>query len=99
MNASAFLRHACKGRWHFAGRTCDTRIIEDDDLTLLGKPVQNRRIPVVEVSGEVLVKDKGQTASLTPAPISEADAVGFNKLRGNCSRCVSAHRLVLFRSD
>src|SRR6266700_8180984 len=58
------LRHACKGRWHFAGRTRDTRIIEDDDLTLLGKPVQNRRIPVVKISGEVLVKDKGQTASL-----------------------------------
>src|SRR5580700_5521250 len=67
------LRHTCKGRWHFTGRTCDTRIIEDDDLTLLGKPVQNRRIPVVEVSGEVLIKDKGQTASLAPAPISEAN--------------------------
>src|SRR3977135_2767625 len=51
------LRHACKGRRHFAGRTRDTRIIEDDDLTLLGQPVQNRRIPVVEVSGEMLVKD------------------------------------------
>src|ERR1700692_359130 len=33
------LRHACKGRRHFAGRTRDTRIIEDDDLALLGKPV------------------------------------------------------------
>ncbi len=33
------LRHACKGRWHVAGRTCDTRIIEGDDLTLLGKAV------------------------------------------------------------
>ena len=51
------LRHACKGRRDFAGRTRDTRIIEDDDLTLLGKPVQNCRIPVVEISGEVLVKD------------------------------------------
>src|SRR2546427_11531242 len=93
------LRHACKGRRHFAGRTCDTRIIEDDDLTLLGKPVQNRRIPVVEVSGEVLVKDKGQTASLTPAPISETNTVGLNKLSGNCRRCRSAHCLVLVRND
>src|ERR1700736_6701467 len=93
------LRHTCKGRRHFAGRTRDTRIIEDDDLTLLGKTVQNRRIPVVEVSGEVLVKDKGQTASLAPAPISEANAVGLNKLSGNCRRCVGAHCLVLPRND
>jgi len=93
------LRHACKGRRHFAGRTRDTRIIEDDDLTLLGKPVQNRRIPVVEVSGEVLVKDKGQAASLAPAPISKTNAVGLDKLSGNCRRCISAHRLVLFRND
>src|SRR5258705_4269730 len=93
------LRHACKGRRHFAGRTRDTRIIEDDDLTLLGKPVQNRRIPVVEVSGEVLVKDKGQAASLAPAPIGKTNAVGLDKLSGNCRRCISAHRLVLFRND
>src|SRR4029077_1578072 len=93
------LRHTCKGRRHFAGRTRDTRIIEDDDLTLLGKPVQNRRIPVVEVSSEVLVKDKRQTASLAPAPISESNSVGLNKLSGNCRRCISAHRLVLLRND
>src|SRR5438093_10318459 len=80
------LRHACKRCWHFAARTRDTRIIEDDDLTLLGKPVQNSRVPVVEVSGKVLVKDKGQIASLAPAPISEANAVGLNKLSGNCRR-------------
>ena len=93
------LCHACKGRRHFAGRTRDTRIIEDDDLTLLGKPVQNRRIPVVKISGEVLVKHKGQTASLAPAPISEANAVGLNKLSGNCRRCIGAHCLVLPRDD
>src|SRR5258708_8574218 len=85
------LRHACKGRRHVAGRTCDSRIIEEDDLTLLGKPVQNRRIPVVEASGDVLVKDKRQTASLAPAPISKATAVGLNDLRGNCRRFIPAH--------
>jgi len=43
----------------------------------LASPVQNRRIPVVEVPGEVLVKDKRQTAfGVPPAPISEANAVG-----------------------
>src|SRR4029077_9816992 len=52
-------RHACKGRRHFAGRTRNTRIIEDNDLTLLGKSVQNRGIPVVEFSREVLIEDKG----------------------------------------
>jgi len=86
MNASAFFAMACKGRRHFAGRTRDTRIIEDDDLTLLGKPVQNRRIPVVEISGEVLVKHKGQTASFAPAPISEANAVGLNNRVGTVSQ-------------
>src|SRR5713101_2036317 len=90
------LRHACKGRRHFAGRTCDSRIIEEDDLTLLGKPVQNRRIPVVEVPGEVLVKDKGQTASLAPAPIGEANAIGLNELRRNCRRFITAHCPVTF---
>src|SRR6266403_2003197 len=93
------LRHTCKGRRHFAGRARDARIIEDDDLTLLGKPVQNRRIPVVEVSGEVLIKHKRQTASLAPTPISEANAVGLNKLRRNCDCCVGTHCLILFRCD
>src|SRR5258705_1423910 len=93
------LRHACKGRRHFAGRTRDTRIVEDDDLTLFGKPVQNRGIPVVEISGEVLVKDKGQTASLTPAPISEANTVSLNKLRWNRYCCIDAHCPILFRCD
>src|SRR5258705_12792370 len=93
------LRHACKGRGHFAGRTCDSRTVEDDDLALFGKPVQNRRIPVVKISGEVLVKDKGQAASLAPAPIGKTNAVGLDKLSGNCRRCISAHRLVLFRND
>src|SRR6266446_8970315 len=93
------LCHACKGRRHFAGRTCDTRIIEDDNLTLSGKPVQNRWIPVVEVSGEVLVKDKGQTASLAPAPIGEANAIGLNRLRRNRYCCIGAHCPILFRCD
>src|SRR5439155_5108812 len=82
------LRHACKGRRHFAGRTRDTRIVEDDDLTLFGKPVQNRGIPVVEISGEVLVEDKGQTISLAPAPISEANTISLNKLRRNRYCCI-----------
>src|SRR5882757_1174106 len=93
------LRHACKGRRHFAGRTRDTRVVEDDDLTLFGKPVQNRRIPVVEISGEVLVKDKGQTASLTPAPISKANTGSLNKLRRNRYCCIGAHCPILFRCD
>src|SRR5438132_9049623 len=45
------LRHTCESRRHFAGRTGNTRIIEDNDLALLGNSVQNRGIPVVEVSG------------------------------------------------
>src|SRR5712692_5723849 len=93
------LRHAWKGRGHFTGRTRDTRIVEDDDLTLFGKPVQNRRIPVVEISGEVLVKDKGQITSLAPAPISEANTVSLNKLRRNRYCCIGAHCPILFRCD
>src|SRR3989442_14844384 len=93
------VRHSCKRRRHFAGRTRDTRIIEDNDLTILGKPIQKRRVPVVEISGEVLVKDKGQTTSLAPAPISEANTVGLNKLGGNCRRCIRAHGLVLIRKS
>jgi hypothetical protein len=41
------LRHARKARRHFAARTRDTRIIEDDDLALLGKPIEDRGIPIV----------------------------------------------------
>jgi hypothetical protein len=74
-------------------------IVKDNDFAFFREAVNDRRIQIIEVSGEVLVKDKGQTASLAPAPISEANAVGINKLSGKCRCCIRPHCLVVFRHD
>src|SRR6266478_4516568 len=52
------LRHACEGGGYFTGRAGDACIVEDNDFALFGQAIEDGRIPIVEISVEVVVQDK-----------------------------------------
>jgi len=94
MNASAFFAMPAKGSSALRPvELADTRIIEEMTSRLLASRPEPQD-PSCQISGEVLVKHKGQNRFACPAPISEANAVGLNKLSGNCRRCIGTHCLV-----
>jgi len=62
-------------------------------FALLGEAVKDGRIPIVQISVEVVVENKWQPAPLPPTSVRETNAVCLNKLRRGrnclyeCSRC------------
>jgi hypothetical protein len=56
-----------------------TPIVEDDEFALFGKAVQDRRIPVVQVSGEMLVEDQRNAAGLAKSAVGKANNLGLDK--------------------
>ncbi len=66
-----------RGR-HGTARASDPRVLEEDDLPVLGQRVDDRRVPVVERAREMLEAKQGQAAvRVAEAPIGVANALGF----------------------
>jgi len=79
-----------KGRGHLTGRTCDACIIEDNDFALLGEAVKDGRIPIVQISVEVVVENKWQPAPLPQRRYANECCLPQQTPSGrNC--CMSAH--------
>ena len=69
-----------------AGTAGDARVVEQDHLTVASEAIRHRRVSIIRGADVVLVEDDRHAVGLAESAIGEANAVGLNKLGGNCRR-------------
>jgi hypothetical protein len=84
-------RHGVDGGRHPARSAADTAVVEDDDVSVCGDPVDDSGVPVVDGRGEVVQQDERYAGSVAQLAVGEAvapdlDVAGRCRRRGDCRR-------------
>lgn len=73
-------RHLCKGAGNFSARTPDAGIVEEDNFTVLCKPVRHRGIPTIHIAENGRDKDDWDGLPFTESAARKTNAASFYKL-------------------
>jgi hypothetical protein len=68
-------------------------IAREDHLSLASQAIQHSWIPVIKVSGKVLIEYERQAFLFTPAAIRECNSVCYDRLRGRIDCSDVSHML------
>lgn len=74
------LPHLRHRRWRCATRPGDALVVEDDDVVTFGDPVDDRGVPIVHRSAEMLQEDDGDSVLGTEFAIDEGRPAHIDRL-------------------
>jgi hypothetical protein len=77
--------------WSRSGGGSNSSVVEEDDLTIGGQCVGNRRVVVVEVAHEVLKEDDRHSTFGSESTMRESSALDLDEFGRGCVVCVSGH--------
>ena len=80
------LGHAVDGRRHRARRASDAGVVEENQLSLAGEGIRERRIPVVECAREVL-EEKQREPGAAAEPTVGVAFTALSPREAVCALC------------